>query len=221
MRQYGYRRRGVAALALLLFAFFWGVAPASADAPDDTPPAAQGQGQGLTTAPGQVKKIDEAPAPSCPEGEYPNNDGGCSPPVCPDGSAVPESGECAPGCADGSEICETRSCPVDVPLPAGALCEQDGGTPASSPTPNPIVTTVSATEGGGGTAVGPAVQASVFGRPAEVLGAQFTAPALTDPTLPAVAATGADSTLLAVLGAALIGLGGALVRLSERAARAI
>lgn len=220
VRQLGYRSRSAAAVALLLLAIFWtffsGVAPAAADAPDEP---------GRATAPGQVKKAadDEPETPVCPEGEYPNNDGGCSPPTCPDGSAVPESGECAPGCPDGSEICETRSCPVDLPLPPGAVCEEDGGAissaPDPEPAPNPIVTTVTATEGGGGSTLGPAAQASVFGRPAEVLGVTLEAP-VAQPTLPAVAATGAETTWLALLGVLLVAAGTASVRAaSPRLAR--
>jgi hypothetical protein len=211
VRQHGYRSRSVAAVALLLLALVWTffstAAPAGAEAPDEP---------GRATAPGQVKKAgDEPEAPVCPEGEYPNNDGGCSPPTCPDGSAVPESGECAPGCPDGSEICETRSCPVDLPLPPGALCEDGGGAlssvPDPEPAPNPIVTTVTATEGGGGTGLGPAAQASVFGRPAEVLGVTLDLPTVQS-TLPAVAATGAETAWLALAGFLLIGVGSALVR---------
>ena len=216
MRQYGYRSRSVVAVALLLLAFCWallgGASPAAADVPDDRVP-------GRETAPGQVKKVgDEPEAPVCPEGEYPNNDGGCSPPMCPDGTAVPESGECAPGCPDGSEICETRSCPVDLPLPPGALCEDGGGTLSAGPQrdlESSPITTVTAAEQGGGSALGPAAQGSVFGRPADVLGVTLEAP-VAAPSLPAVAATGVETTWMALLGVALVAFGTAMVRGATR-----
>jgi len=139
--------------------------------------AAPAEPAGKATAPGQVKKAapaDPTPAaPECPTGSFPDSHGGCFTPTCPDGSAVPESGECPSSCPDGAQQCEqVRSCPVDSPLPLGSTCEHTS-------TASPTVTAPSepaqdpSTQGGATAALAPAVQASLFGRPAEVLGTQL------------------------------------------------
>jgi len=205
-------RQAGAAAAAVLVGLVVSAAPALAEAPADP-------GSARDTAPGQVKR--HPGTEECPEGQVPTGDGGCTLPTCPDGSEVPESGECPASCPEGSEICGTRSCPVDSPLPPGALCE-DGSTAAPSVRDTPDSeasrgpTSANAAEGGGGAVVGAAVSASVFGRPAEVLGVQVTREAVPPMTaLPAVAATGAETVVLALVGGALVVIGALLLRASH------
>ena len=116
---------------------------------------------------------------TCPNGKVPDANGNCDTnPTCPDGSAMPANGKC------GGD-----TCPDGSAMPANGKCE----------TPPPGDTAVAASTGA-------AVQGTVLGRPAEVLGVQISRPAVAPATL---SRTGTDAaTLVQVgLGLAVLGLG--------------
>ena len=143
-------------------------------------------------------------------------------PKCPDGSAMPASGNVADSkCPDGSAMpAGGCKCPNGSAMPASGTCSEPcvpaAGSVCGQTTPSCVASADENRCGGG------AVLGETLGRPVEVLGVQISAPADPAAVAPtALAKTGSQLLGFARFGAILALLGLALTVITRRRRAAV